>query len=70
VLFRLVGQAGAARRAARRQGRGQHHLLQVALTHEADEKALRVVISRDAGDDGDLTLEVNGGGRRLRRDRF
>ena len=60
MLFRLVGQAGAARRAARRPGRGQRHLLQVALTHEPDEKALRVVISRDARDDGYLALEVNG----------
>ena len=51
-LVRLVREAGAAGGAADFPGGAEGHLLQVVLTHEADEDALSVVIPGDAGDHG------------------
>jgi len=56
---RLIGLAGPARGAAGLPGLGERHPVQVVLAHEADEDALRVVIPRDAGDDGDLAKRVD-----------
>ena len=59
----LFGQAGPAGGAADVAGRGECHLFQVLLAHEADEDAACVVIPRDAGDH--CYLELGVGFRRL-----